>query len=64
MKTPLCPRCKIGHLVFEEATKVMICDHCGFKTGGDIDKKGNIRNKDVEKENLPLGKKFDLGSFI
>jgi len=42
----------------------MVCDHCGFKTGADIDNNGNIKNKDVEKENLPLGKKFELGSFI
>lgn len=64
MKTPKCPRCKIGHLLFDKNLKIMVCDHCGFKTGADIDNNGNIKNKDVEKENLPLGKKFELGSFI
>jgi ribosomal protein S27E len=64
VKTPKCPRCHIGNLVFDPLSKIMICDHCGYKVGADIDEKGKIRNKDVEKDNLPMGKKFELGSFI
>jgi uncharacterized Zn ribbon protein len=64
MKTPLCPQCKSAHLVSDPITKVMICPNCGYKTGADIDEKGRIRNKDVEKENLRMGKKFELGTFI
>ena len=64
MKLPKCPKCQNGFLHFEPIQKIMICDNCGFKTGGDIDNKGRIKNKNVEKENLPLGKRFDLGSFI
>jgi ribosomal protein L37E len=62
--TPRCPRCGLGQLVFDPITKTMICNNCGFKTGADIDEKGKIRNKDVEKDNLRLGKRFELGSFI
>ena len=64
MKTPLCPHCKNGYLLFDPNTKTMKCPNCGFVTGADVDKNGRIKNKDVEKNNLRLGKKFDLGTFI
>jgi len=63
-KQILCPRCKIGHLIFIKEYKILQCDYCGYKTGGDIDKNGKIKNKEVEKENLSFGKRFELGSFI
>jgi len=62
-KTPLCPQCKVGHFIYDKNLKIMICSNCGYKTGADIDDRGNIKNKDVEKDNLRMGKKFELGSF-
>ena len=56
IKVPKCPRCKIGHLRFDKVQKIMICDYCGLK-------KTTGKDKSIEKDNLQMGKKFNI-SFL
>jgi len=63
MKKIRCPRCG-NSMNYDSQKKIMICSICAYKTGADIDNEGRIKNKDIEKDNLRLGKKFELGSFI